>query len=202
MPLNKALALAEEKELDLVYWDAEEGDPTHKALRGVVAVGEQISAELNRRGIPTVHCAVIHDGVSSLDSYSNAADTLKTMLQIYPSIKYVIDLHRLNEIDESGLLIRTEASVSDSAAQLRLTVSGGGGSPRKNLILALCLRQRLNANGRRLCMPVLLTEGRMNSDLSQYYLKLDVGGLGNSVSEANAAGKYFAVALAELLKTK
>lgn len=184
------------------YVDADMEDPSHLALRGVVSVGEQISSELNRRGIPTVHCTVIHDGVSSLDSYSNAADTIRTMLEIYPSIQYVIDLHRLNEADESGFLMRTEANTSESSAQIRLTVSTGGDLPRNNLILALSLRQKLNMNERRLCMPVVLTGGKMNSDLSRYYLKLDVGGMGNSVSEAKTAGKYFAIALAEILRTK
>ena len=180
------------------YWDADPQAEHHRILRGVVSVGEAIVSELNLRGVPAVHCTVIHDGASNRDSYEKAADTIETMLEIYPSVRYVIDLHRLAESDSSGLPIRTAAA--DGTAQLQLTVSDADAPFYDSLTLALCLRKALNEDGARLCMPVVLTDTLPNSQLSDYYMKIDVGGLGNTSEEAKQAGVRFAIALSELLK--
>lgn len=181
------------------YWGADPENASHKVLRGVVAVGETLMTELNLRGIPTVHCTVIHDGDSKRDSYEKTAETIKTMLEIYPSLRYVVDLHRLSDCDENGLFIRTCAP--DGSAQLRLTAGLDDSLRYDDLTLALCLRKRLNAQASGTCMPVVLTTGslaRINAEC--FYLKVDAGGIGNTVEEAKSAVLRFAVALSELLK--
>ncbi|MBQ8409623.1 MAG: stage II sporulation protein P [Clostridia bacterium] len=184
------------------YWDADPDNEAHKVLRGVVAVGELIVSELNVRGVPAVHCTVIHDGGSKIDSYSKAADTLETMLEIYPSVRLVIDLHRLTETDGNGREIRTQSPIIDGCAQIRVTVGADGISPRDNIALALSLRRELNREGARICMPVVLSDSTLNGHLSTYYLKIDVGSRGNTTQQALLAGEYLAKTLAELMKTK
>ena len=179
------------------YYDFNENDPSHILTKSVVAVGERVAYELNRRGIPTVHCTVIHENGGD-GAYASAAETIRDMLKIYPSIEYVIDLHRLEVVDANGKILRTESALG--TAQIRLTVSSQGVLERETLALALSLRRKLNAGEKRLCMPVVFTDSKLNSEMAYYYLKVDVGSWGNEASEALATGEIFAATLAETLK--
>ncbi len=170
-----------------------------KGLKSVVSVGEQLNERLNLLGVPSIHCTVIHDA-SGEDAYANARDTVKTMLEIYPSIKYIIDVHRLMLKGDGGELIRTVSSTPDNSAQIRLTAAyreGYGG--HENLCLALALRSELNYGESRLCMPVAATALTYNSDLTSYYLLADVGSIGNSVEEAISAADRLAVAFSRVI---
>jgi len=176
------------------YIDA--ADDQSAVLQGVVSVGEAVCYELNRRGIPAVHCTVIHDGGG--DAYTNTAETIKTMLEVYPSVKYVLDIQRMDIIDERGNMAKTTVSES-GAAQLRLTVSAGDARWRDSLSLALHIKEELNAS-EGICMPVVLTDVEYNSGLSEYYLKIDAGAFGNEFKEAREAGSLFAAAFATVIK--
>lgn len=177
------------------YADWDPNDPSSVLSSSVVAVGETLAAELNRAKIPTVHCTVIHDGES--DAYENAAETIKTMMKIYPTIEYVIDLHRTVLTDSNGNVVKTCSA--EKTAQMRISVSTAGILPKGALLLALCLRRELNSDGARLCMPVVLTDSEYNASSSLYYLKLDVGSIGNSSDEARAAAIRFAEAFADII---
>lgn len=171
-----------------------------KGLNSVVGVGDRISAVLNSAGLPTVHCTVIHDGNGGTDAYGNARDTIKTMLEIYPSIKYIIDIHRMSAFDVSGTALKSVAP--NGSAQMRITVGSGcfdGTSRQENLSLALALRQWLNSDDMRLCMPVVLSDSRYNGDMSRFYIMLDVGTQSNTTDEAIAAGEFFADAFVNVL---
>lgn len=171
-----------------------------RGLNSVVSVGDRISAALNTAGLPTVHCTVIHDGDGGAGAYARARETVKTMLEIYPSVKYIIDIHRMVAFDASGSALKSVAP--NGSAQMRITVGSGsldGTSRHENLSLALALRQRLNSEDMRLCMPVVLSDSRYNGDMSRFYIMLDVGTQGNTTDEAITAGEYFADALISVL---
>ncbi len=181
-----------------IYFDTDISDPLHPLTHSVVAVGEKLAEELNSRGISAVHCTVIHDGKGS--PYSNARETIKTMLDIYPTVEYIIDLHRAELFDDTG---RPVKAVSPSGeGQIRLSVSSEGQKARDSLALALSLRRSLNENGRRLCMPVVFTDSLYNADLSPYYLKIDVGSVGNNAAEAVGSAEKLAEAIAKTLKKR
>ena len=144
---------------------------------------------------------MIHDG-NEKNAYLNARDTIKTMLEIYPSIKYIIDVHRL-ELESDGKIVKTISGCSDGSAQIRLTASVGPGDRwQENLSLALALKSSLNHRGERVCMPAVLSQSAYNSDLTEYYIMVDIGSSGNSVNEAKAAAKRLADALADILLEK
>ena len=171
-----------------------------RGLDSVVSVGESINRTLNAAGLSAVHCTVIHDA-DDVNAYVSARETIKTMLQIYPSIKYIIDVHRMDR-EENGKAVKTLSGVD--TAQMRITVSADGTTGRNwqdGLALAVALRQKLNADGKALCAPTVLSASRYNSDLCRYYLMLDVGARGNTTEEAMAAGEYFAGALLSVLLT-
>ncbi len=170
-----------------------------RGLESVVSAGEAMSASANQLGIPTVHCTVIHDG-KDRNAYANARDTILMMLEIYPSIKYVVDVHRLSLYD-GELPIKTVSGCKDGSAQIRLTVGAREeyGDWQEDLSLSLALRKSLNENGERVCMPVVVSPSLPNGDVSRYYIMADIGAVGNTTQEAIAAGKRLGVALADVL---
>lgn len=167
-------------------------------LDGVISVGDALSRRLNSLGLTTLHCTVIHDGGEG-NAYIAARETIETMLRVYPSIKYVIDLHRM-DLELDGIPVKALSNIG--AAQIRLTVSADGGGWQENLSLALSLRERLNADDTRICMPPTLSPSRYNSDLSTYYLMVDVGATGNTAREATLAAERLAVALCDTVLKK
>lgn len=172
-----------------------------KGIDSVVSVGDKINSRLNSLGIPSIHCSVIHDADPNVNAYKNARETIEMLLDIYPSIKYVIDVHRMYLEDEDGRLIKT-VSKDGEAAQIKITASADGQSGQNwsdNLSLALALRHRLNVDASHVCTPVVLSSGRYNSDMSRFYLMIDVGSVGNYTHEAMAAGERFADALADII---
>lgn len=177
-------------------------DTDHKGPCSVVSVGDKMSSVLNSMGLSTVHCTVIHDADEGVNAYQRARDTVNTMLEIYPSIKYVIDVHRMYLVNTDGSLIRTLSNTDEATAQIRLTVSGDQSvCPywQENLSLALTLRQKLNLDNSHICMPTVVSSSAYNSDLTKYYLMVDVGAVGNSTREAISAGELLARAIAETL---
>lgn len=175
---------------------AESEDNSFRGVCGVVSAGEEINSELNRRGLSSIHCTVIHDGDDEVNAYISARDTVRMMLEIYPSVKYVIDVHRLELYADDGREIKTLSK--SGAAQIKLTV-GDGGAWQDNLSFALALRKEMNSDGERLCMPVVLSSSKYNSDMSRYYIMVDVGTQANSVDEAMRAGELLADAIADVL---
>ena len=188
---------ATEKYIDYEYYKS---DSIVSGLQGVASVGDAISARLNNIGIPTVYCGAIH-GAGDLDAETETAETILTMLKIYPSIRYVLNIGRLQLSDDGDTPIKTSSASSNSSAQISISVSrwGNGDGREDNMALALRIRRLLNEGGERVCAPVRLTEEQGNSALSRYYLKIDIGSEGNSTNEAIMAGERLACAIAKAL---
>lgn len=167
-------------------------------LDGVISVGTVLNQRLNSLGLTAIHCTVIHDGGEG-NAYIAARDTIETMIKIYPSIKYVIDLHRM-ELESDGVPVKTVSE--DGMAQIRLTVSADSTGWQESLSLALSLREKLNDGGTRLCMPPTLSPSRYNSDMSKYYLMVDMGAAGNTVREATMAAERLARAIYDTVVSK
>ncbi len=175
-----------------------DGGETYYGIGGVVGVGDRITTVLNARGLTAIHCTVIHDG-GEQNAYFAARETIKTMLEIYPSIKYVIDVHAMRLEDQNGELQSTVLT-SNGAAQVKLTVGTDikrEGVWQDDLSLALEIRSHLNRDGEKACAPVVVTHGGYNADLCRFYIMLDVGTIENSTREAITAGESFAKALAD-----
>ena len=179
------------------YSDFDEKDPLSVAERGSVAVGEYLSERLNLVGVSTVHVTVVHDGADS-DPYIETKKTIDTMLEIYPSVEYVIDLGIFEARDENERQIRSDSG--SGCAQVRLTVSTEGKRWKDDVALALKMRRALNGSGKKLCLPVTVSESCYNSGSSLYYLKADVGTGANSSHEAFYAAEYFAAAFKSVIK--
>ena len=182
--------------------DIARSDDTEK---NVVAVGRALCDALDKRGIKSVHCEIMHDENGYREAYDRAEETIRMYLKRYPSIKLVIDLHRDSVVKSSGELVRPVTVIDGKAAAQVMCVVGsnwGGEDNDKwetNLALALKLRQELNSGGRSLCRPVYLKEATYNQEIAPYSLLLEVGACGNSVEEALFSAELVADALKSVI---
>ena len=172
----------------------------------VLAVGRVLQEALISLGIPTLHCEILHDRVDGKETYVGAYDrsneTVRRYLALYPSIRYVIDLHRDAVFDGNGDIVRPISVINGEAvAQVLMVVgSGTGVDHERNLSLALALNARLNGGGARICRQVLLRDSSYGQDYAPYSLLLEIGSVGNTLDEAKRAALLVASALAELIR--
>jgi len=184
-----------------------DGEETRTADRekNVVAVGKVLADSLNRAGIETVHCSVLHDELQYKDSYARAEATIREYLERYPTIRLVIDLHRDSILKSTGEMVRPVSLIDgEAAAQVMCVVGsswGGDENPNweGNLALALQLRQRLNEEYDNLCRPPYLKSSTYNQELAPYSLLLEVGASGNSLQEAKRSAEAIARALVTMI---
>ena len=172
----------------------------------VVAIGKTVAKILSDNGIPTAHCAVMHDSVQYKDSYARAEETIRRYLDEYPSIKLVIDIHRDSIVRSNGDLIRPVAEYNGEALAQMMCVVGSDWTGQEcdnwenNLSLALKLRQKLNSTCENICRPTTLKPNTYNQEISDLSLLIEVGSSGNSLEEGMRSAKLLGEALSDLIK--
>jgi len=173
--------------------------------QNMLAVGEALCETLNRFGIVAIHCREVYDASGVGGSYQRAAESIRRYLTLYPTIRYVIDLHRDLVIEDDGTVIRSQGCYGEEeVAQIRAVVGTDATESssewwEKNLALALQLRARLDADGATVCRPVKLAPTSLNQELAPYSLHLEIGTAANSPKEAKLAAVLVGETLAELL---
>ena len=150
-------------------------------------------------GIVAVQDTSLHDYPSYNGSYADARKSIKKLLEEYPTIQMVLDLHR----DASGgaSQMRTLAHVDGSdSAQLMIVVGTNYDTWEENLSLALKLHAQLETACPGITRPLQLRGQRFNEDLSPGGLLIEVGAAGNSHDEALTAAGELAKAIIALAK--
>ncbi len=186
------------------YPDAEIGR-SNDIKKNVVSVGARLAERLNDLSIPTLHCEIMHDERSYTGAYANSAETIKRYLKEYPSIQYVIDLHRDAIQRSTGEIVRPiTASADGTAAQVMCVVGTGASSVggehwRKNLALAQKLRKALNDATPSLCRPTCLRDSAYNQQLATYSILLELGAAGNTLADAERTADLVADALKKVI---
>ena len=171
----------------------------------VVAIGAYMAEIFNGMGIRTLHVTVLHDKESYRDSYRRSAETVASYLKRYPSIQYVLDIHRDWIESTDGDLARPVARVGEeTVAQVMAVVgSDAGGVPydtwRRNLAFAQRLRGLLNEKSPHFARPTCLRASSYNQELAPISILLEIGAGGNSMDEAMRAARHTAEAIGALL---
>lgn len=169
----------------------------------MVAVGQQMTDILNAAGINTLHDTTLHDYPSYTGSYEKSNATVRSYLQQYPSIKVVIDVHRDAIQRADGTRVKPVVTINgEKSAQVMLIscADQDGNLPnyKQNLRFAAAWQAQMEGTFPGLTRPVLFDYRYYNQDLSTGSLLLEVGGHANTLSEALAAGRMAAQALAQL----
>lgn len=172
----------------------------------IVAVGKAFCEALEAAGISAIHVTEQNDSEGSSKAYINSRNRIAEVLAIYPSIKYVIDLHRDVVTDSNGNLVRTAASLNGkNYAPITLTVSGGanlsGASVNANLSLALQLNDLLSDHCRELSNPVLIADAVYTDGHSPRSLKIDIGSCASTLEEAKESASLLGELFSLLIKS-
>ena len=178
---------------------------TENVDKNVVRVGKEIADILSEFGISSVHCDVLHDKDSFINAYVESADTVQTYLQRYPSIKFVIDVHRDAIIRSDGESVRTVTQIAgEDYAQLMFVVGTnelGHNHPdwKDNFSLAVNLQKSISDTYPGLLRSINLRNVPFNQQLSNGYLLLEVGTSANTLEEALRSARAFAQEFARML---
>lgn len=172
----------------------------------VVGIGQKIVSVLNDFGIPAIHSEKLCDKESFVHAYSTSADEVKKYLEKYPSIRFVIDLHR--DSIESADKVKTNPCVyiaGKEASQLMFVVgtdAAGASHPdwKENLSLALRLQSDISEYYPGLFRRINLRTASFNQQLSGGYLLLECGSCASSLRQAENAAEMFATGLARVIK--
>lgn len=170
--------------------------------KNIVRVGEELQKVLTSYGIPTIHSRTMHDEVSYVNAYANSKKEAKQYLEKYPSIKYIIDVHR-DALGTETSPVKTYTEINGKkTAQLMFvmgTNAAGGNHPNyeKNLTTAAHLYKEANVLFPSLMRPVSIRPIIFNQDLTVGSMILEVGSNANTLEEAISAVRMFGRVLAE-----
>ena len=187
-----------------VVWSGEYR--TTDSRYNVVKVGDVMAETFSAAGLSVLHDRTLYDYPSYNDAYDNALAAIETYLAQYPSLRFILDVHRDAIADSEGRQYKviSEADGGDAAAQMTLVVgSDGSGLPHghwmENLRLAVALQNDILTDYPTLMRPLLLRGSRYNQHVCSGALLLEVGAAGNSPEEAALAGRIFAREMAAFL---
>ena len=173
--------------------------------QNMAAVGDVITQKLQEAGIGVIHDTTQHDYPSYNGSYDRSAETVKGILAQYPSIKVVLDIHRDAIISGDTVTAPVVESDEGTAAQVMIISGCDDGTMdypdwRENLAFAIDLQQQMEADHPGFTRPVLFDYRFYNQNLTTGSLLIEVGGHGNTLSQAKLAGEWIGESLAALLK--
>jgi len=172
---------------------------------GVVAVGEAIAGQLAAAGINVIHDCTMHD-LTYNGAYSRSLGTALGVLDRYPSVKIVLDIHRDAIEYEDGTRVSAVTDIDGKKAAQTMIIcaadDGTYGVPgfMNNLHFASALQQSMESRYPTLTRPVLFQYCQYNQQVSPGALLIEVGSHGNSIDQAVYSGELIGKSLAELLK--
>ncbi len=176
--------------------------------QNMVAVGKVMADILNQRGIPTLHCEILHDAEDYNASYDNSLATVKKYLKEYPSIKYVFDLHRDAMIRESGEALKPVCDINgQKTAQVMTLVgtdAGGAEHPmwqENNMNLAVKLQHKLTTDYNGMARPINLRKLSFHQQYAPGSLLFEIGSCANTLEEAKNAAENLGNAIADVIKS-
>ena len=180
---------------------------TTDSSQSVVAVGQKISERLAQNGICVIHDGSLHDYPSYNGSYGRAEETITEILNTYPSIKVVLDIHRDGIVEEDGTPIAAVTEINGKkAAQVMIISAASDGyyyvpNYLDNFHFACLLQQYMESENQGITRPVLLEYCQYNQHLTTGSLLIEVGSQGNTLEQALYSGELIGESIAKALLT-
>ncbi len=186
------------------YYRENDATRTDNTELNMIAVGAVFCEALAQNGISSIQCRTLHDRDDYNSAYANSRASIKKYLEKYPSIKYVIDLHR-DSLGENGEEKIKPMSQIDGTAQVMLVAGCQGNGVvyenwEENLALALQYKKAMDEKYPTLSRPIYLRYSRYNLDLLTGSMLLEVGSCANTLNEAKNAARLAGECFALLIK--
>ena len=138
--------------------------------------------------------------------WSNELAAIETYLAEYPSIRFILDVHRdaIGDAEGNQYKVISEIDGVGTSAQMTLVMgSDGSGLAHEhwmeNLKLAVALQDNILQSYPTLMRPILLRNSRYNQHATTGSWLVEGGAAGNSPEEAALAGRLFAQQMADYL---
>jgi len=190
-----------------VVWSGEYR--TTDSRYNVVHVGDEMADVFSEAGISVLHDRTLYDYPSYTEAYDRSLAAVRSYLVQYPSIRFVLDIHRDAVADSEGRQYKVVSAIDEetTAAQMTLVVGSDGSGLehpgwKENLKLAVALQDEVLREYPSLMRPMLLRNSRYNQHTTTGSLLLEVGAAGNSPEEAALAGRLFAEQMVEVLEAR
>ena len=175
----------------------------------VVRVGDEMAEVLGEAGISVLHDRTLYDYPNYTGAYDRALAAIQKYLERYPSIRFVLDVHRDAIEDGQGNQYKAVSEVEGLgvSAQMSLVIGSDGSGLEhpgwlENLRLAAAVQQDILEQYPTLMRPVLLRNSRYNQHATTGSLLVEVGAAGNAPEEAALAGRLFAQRMTEVLRAQ
>ena len=173
----------------------------------MVRIGDEMEQVLTAAGIGVVHDRSLYDYPSYSGSYDRSLKAIEGYLEKYPTISFVLDVHRDAVQDANGNQFKLLCGEDKNAAQLEFVIGSNGGGLshdlwRENLKLACAVQETLYQDYPTLMRPITVRNSRYNQFKTTGSLLVEVGTAGNSLEEAVNAARLFAAGFAETIQNK
>ena len=172
----------------------------------VVRAGDEMASVFAAAGISVLHDRTLYDYPNYTGSYDRSLAAINSYLAQYPSIRFILDVHRDYIADAKGnpYKVISEIDGLGTAAQMTLVMgsdASGLSHPRwmENLKLAVAIQEQILSEYPTLMRPVLLRKSRYNQHATTGSLLVEVGAAGNSPEEAFLSARIFAQQMTEVL---
>lgn len=174
--------------------------------RNMVAVGDALCEALAKNGVSVIHECKTHDYPMFTGAYYRSADSVSGILEKYPDIDIIIDLHRDGIVQSDGSLGAPVCEVNGKTAAQFMIISCCENEdfdmPNyiENFKLACLLQNTAEEMYPGISRPVLFDYRNYNQDLSAGALLIEVGSHGNSLDEALYTGELLGNVIARALE--
>ena len=173
----------------------------------MIRIGDEMAQVLTDAGISVVHDRSLYDYPSYSGAYNRSLASIESYLQKYPSISFVLDVHRDAVQDANGQQFKLLCGEDKNAAQLEFVIGSNGGGLshdlwRENLKLACAVQETLYKDYPTLMRPVTVRNSRYNQHKTTGSLLVEVGTAGNSLEEAVNGARLFAAGFAKTIQNK
>ncbi len=173
----------------------------------MVRVGNEIQKQLEDAGIGVIHDTEIHDYPAYNGAYNRSGAVVTAMLEQYPSIQVVLDVHRDAITRSDGTKVKPTAVIDGKKAAQVMIISGceydnGVSYPNweQNLRLAARVQQSMADSYPGLARPLNFKNACYNQNLSPGSILLEFGTDANTLEEAVYSGELVGKSLAKALK--
>lgn len=186
------------------YYDLNRSSRVLDSEQNMTVIGNEITYQLYQSGIGVIHDTTVHDYPDYNGSYDRSRETVQNILEQYPSVKVVLDIHR-DAIEKDGDRIAPVTEIDGKkAAQVMIICGCDDGTMdmpncTDNFKFACALQSRLESDYPTLTRPVLFDYRHYNQDLTPGSLLIEVGGHANTLEQAKYSGQLIGKSLSKLL---
>ena len=182
---------------DGIVWSGDHR--TTDSRYNVVRMGDAMAEVFAQAGISVLHDRVLYDDPAYDGAYERAADAIRGYLEKYPTLSFVLDVHRDAIEDRAGHQYKVITREDPHCAQISFVMGSNNEHWLENVKLAVAVQQKLTDMSPTLMRPLTLRNSNYNQHLTTGSMLVEIGAAGNSLDEALRAARLFAAGLAQVI---